>query len=270
MPPKAQPIGQQTRGKTARNRLRRADIFLTRFAPALIKQPDPPGKKALFVDLGFGATPHTTLESANHFWKLNPSLGILGVEIDPDRVSSARGTKTDQIDFRLGGFNLPLKKNETVRLIRAFNVLRQYDETDYLDSIQMMTTNLIVGGMLIEGTSDPFGRVWAANLFRKVAENKTDLEALIFSTNFRISFNPADFQPVLPKNLIHHMAEPSPILGFFNCWKAVALEKIHYKAFSDRQWFIETANRLADEGYQLDLRKKMLKSGFLTWLHPDI
>ena len=33
--------------------------------------------------------------------------------------------------MKMSGFNLPLRPGESVRLIRAFNVLRQYQERDF-------------------------------------------------------------------------------------------------------------------------------------------
>ncbi len=270
MNPSRRPEGQPTRGKTARNRLRRVDVFLSRYDPALLKQTDTNLQTALYIDLGYGDTPDTTMESAHRFWQINPGLHILGVEIDPERVSAAMPHQTDRIHFRLGGFNLPLEVNESVRLIRAFNVLRQYEEDTYSQSISRLMSSLNPGGLLVEGTSDPFGRVWVANLFRKAEDGRTIYEAVTFSTNIRFGFDPSSFQPVLPKNLIHHMAEPSAIQQFFDQWKAAALEMIHYKDFGHRQWFMESAYRLADHGCQLDLRKKMLKSGYLTWKNPPL
>ena len=46
---------------------------------------------------------------------------------------------------------------------------------------------------------------------------------------------------------------------------------IHYtKLYDIRQWFVETGLALAEMGYQIDTRKKMLKSGFLTWKYPSL
>jgi len=78
------PVGQLTRGKTARNRLRRVDNFVMQYDPFLLRR----GDDALFVDVGFGAEPITTLESAVRFRRLNPSLRVLGVEIDRERVTA--------------------------------------------------------------------------------------------------------------------------------------------------------------------------------------
>ena len=36
-------------------------------------------------------------------------------------------------------------------------------------------------------------------------------QGLVFSTNFRLGFDPVDFQAVLPKNLIHRMAPGEPV-----------------------------------------------------------
>lgn len=119
------PLGQSTRGKTARNRLRRADIFITRYAPNLLCRHDGAYRNALFVDPGIGAEPTTTLEIAQRFNWFNPDLITLGVEIDQERMDAAMPFKTSKIKFRHDGLNLPLREGETIRLLRAFNVLRQ-------------------------------------------------------------------------------------------------------------------------------------------------
>ena len=126
--PPRKPQGQPTRGKTAPNRLRRVDNFLTLYDPGLFRRADGPFAGALYVDLGYGADPVTTLESTARLRRLHSALPVLGVEIDPERVAAAQPFADVRTMFRLGGFNLPLKPVETVRCIRAFNVLRQYEE----------------------------------------------------------------------------------------------------------------------------------------------
>lgn len=266
----APPQGIPTRGKTAQNRLRRSDIFITRYTANLVKAPSPPGKIAWFVDLGYGRQPFTTLESAERLRKLNPALPVLGVEIDPERVEAALPYQDTHTHFRLGGFNLPLKQNENARIIRAFNVLRQYDEEQVHDSLLTLAERLQPGGIILEGTSDPYGRIWVANLLKKQENGKLILEGLIFSTNFRWGFEPAMFQPVLPKNLIHRMVEGEPIEAFFSAWEQTAKQTIAHKEFGLRQWFIAAAQELPEHGYEIDLRKKMLKSGFLVWKNPNL
>jgi hypothetical protein len=122
------PEGQATRGKTASNRLRRVDNFFLLYEPSLLTRTDDLFAKALVVDLGYGFDPRTTLESAARFRHLNHDLQILGVEIEKERVEAALPYADEKTFFRLGGFNLPLKEGEYLRLIRAFNVLRQAEE----------------------------------------------------------------------------------------------------------------------------------------------
>src|SRR5215216_1469608 len=162
------PQGQPTRGKTAANRLRRVDNFILLYEPSLLTRTDGLFADALFVDLGYGFDARTTLESAERFRRVNPHLKILGVEIDKERVEAALPFADEQTFFRLGGFNLPLKADEHVRLIRAFNVLRQYEEKDFAPAYERLAHYVLPGGLMIEGTSNPFGSIWVANVVRKV------------------------------------------------------------------------------------------------------
>jgi hypothetical protein len=267
-------VGTETRGKTAPNRLRRVDNFVTMYCCDLIMS-----DIHLYVDLGYGHTPITTLESAKRFRRYNTQLSILGIEIDNKRVRDAQQFADSITNFRQGGFNLPLQTNsitdqkETVNLIRAFNVLRQYDlESDCRDSHIIMCNYLNVNGILIEGTSDPFGRIWVANIIRKQIDQSLMIEALVLSTNFRDGFNISSFQQVLPKNFIHRMTGRNEMIyNFFENWK-ISYEqsgKSMKNIFNIgvRQQFIITAKYLAEEyGYNIITKKKYLKNGFLIWL----
>ena len=263
-PPK-KPEGVVTRGKTAPNRLRRVDYFVTTYDPDLIKRTDGDFSHALFVDLGYGAEATTTLESAKRFRRLNSSLPILGVEIDKERVEAAIPFSDDRTYFRQGGFNLPLLPGETVRLIRAFNVLRQYEEAAFAPAYDRLAQYVLPGGLMIEGTSDPYGRIWVANVAKRLSSGGWDFEALVFSTNFRSGFDPAQFQAVLPKNYIHHVVPGEAIFDFFEAWKRSTAESAHAKAWGTRQWYIAAAEGLADKGYKINLQKKWLAKGWLIW-----
>ena len=266
--PARKPEGQPTRGKTAANRLRRVDNFALRYDPALLRRQDGGFARALFVDLGYGAEPTTSLESAARFRRLNPSLPVLGVEIDPQRVAEAQPFADDLTHFRLGGFNLPLLPGETVRLIRAFNVLRQYEPEQVEPAYERLAAYVLPGGLMLEGTSDPFGRLWVANLLRRRATPGWEPEALVFSTSFRGGFDPADFQAVLPKNLIHRVVPGEAIHGFFEAWKRAAAIASPARAWGLRQWFAAAAQELAGMGYEIDLRRKWLGNGWLIWRGP--
>jgi len=299
------PEGQITRGKTASNRLRRVDNFILLYEPSLLTRTDGWVSDSLFVDLGYGSDARTTLESVARFRRVNPNLKILGVEIDKERVEAALPYDDDKTFFRLGGFNLPLKEGEHVRLIRAFNVLRQYEEKDFAPAYERLAQYVIPDGLMIEGTSNPFGSIWCANVARKISNvtlreplqgdrhlhlaqvqvrvseieskrpfaaerlrvtNSWTIEALVFSTNFRLGFDVEEFQTILPKNLIHHVVKGEPIYDFFEAWKQSTAETSHAKTFGARKWFIAAAERLAERGYDIATQGKWLAKGYLIWM----
>ncbi|MEP7137471.1 MAG: methylase [Chloroflexota bacterium] len=268
------PLGQITRGKTASNRLRRVDNFILLYEPALLTRTDGLFPDSLFVDLGYGFDARTTLESTERFRRVNPDLKILGVEIDKERVEAALPFADEKTFFRLGGFNLPLKAGEHVRLIRAFNVLRQYEEKDFAPAYERLAQYVLPGGLMIEGTSNPFGSIWCANLVRRKTLESDSLlsnqslwkfEALVFSTNFRLGFDVEEFQTILPKNLIHHVVKGEPVYDFFEAWKRSAKETAAMKTYGAKQWFVASAESLAQKGYKVNLQKKFLSRGYMVW-----
>lgn len=265
---KSHPNGHPTRGKTARNRLRRIDLYLTLMERDLIRRDDGAFQNAWYVDLGYGATPFTTLESAERLRRVNPGLPVLGVEIDPERVANAQPYAAANMAFREGGFTLPLKtragSRESVRLIRAMNVLRQYEQQEVRDAYRQLGNCLLPGGLLVEGTSNPSGRVWVANLLRRDQRDpQLVLEGILFGTNFRDGFDPAMFQPVLPKLFIHRMVAGELMYAFFDAWKAARRETTAMKVFGPRQWFSAAARKLKEQGVPVDTHPKLLSLGLL-------
>ncbi|MFB9645529.1 class I SAM-dependent methyltransferase [Microbacterium terregens] len=164
------PVGQVTRGTTGTNRLRRVDRWIAR-QPALRRAPDP-----LVVDLGFGASAVTALELSARLARARPDVEVLGLEIDPGRVARARGQlaqvragatgfATDaRVSFALGGFEVPTPDGRRPAVIRAMNVLRQYDEPEVPGAWERMAGALAPDGLLVEGTCDELGRIcsWIA------------------------------------------------------------------------------------------------------------
>jgi len=268
-PNRRRPQGQVTRGKTVQNRLRRVDLFLARYDPALLRREDGDFAGSLFVDLGYGAEPFTTLETADRLRRLNPCLRVLGVEIDPARVAAAAPYADELTGFRLGGFNLPLRSDATgqperVRAVRAFNVLRQYTEAEVAGAYAELARHVLPGALLVEGTSDPFGRIWVANVLRRNATHaEWQAEALVFSTNFRAGCDPALFQPVLPKNLIHRMLPGEPIYDLMETWKRAALRTLPERVWGLRWWFRASAAALAATGVRVERHGRWLDQGFL-------
>ena len=88
-------------------------------------------------------------------------------------------------------------------------------------------------------------------------------EALVFSTNFRLGFEPALFQPVLPKNYIHRMLPGEPVYSLMEAWKRAARRTQPERAWGLRRWFVAAAHALAGEGYAVQLHGRWPELGFL-------
>jgi hypothetical protein len=144
-----------TRGTTNPNRLRRVDRWLCAseaVATALESAPSP-----LVIDLGYGASPVTTVELRARLADRFSGVRVLGLEIDPERVAAALPVAAPPaLDFGRGGFELAGRRPQ---LVRAMNVLRQYDEPAASEAWDVMCERLGPGGVLVEGTCDELGRV---------------------------------------------------------------------------------------------------------------
>ncbi|MEY4458062.1 MAG: hypothetical protein RIS25_655 [Actinomycetota bacterium] len=146
-------VGRITRGTTGTNRLRRMDRWLARHRRFLAMT------NPTVVDLGYGAAPWTALELFDRLSSVNPGTTVVGIEIDPERVQAALPFAKDGVTFQRGGFEVPLPGRRTADVIRAFNVLRQYDETEVAGIWDQLRSRLSPGGILIDGTCDEIGRV---------------------------------------------------------------------------------------------------------------
>jgi hypothetical protein len=145
--------GRITRGTTGVNRLRRIDRWIATF-PVLRQSDDP-----LVVDLGYGASATTSLELRSRLARVRPDVEVIGIEIDPARVARANEDARPRVSFRLGGFEVPLPAGRRATVIRALNVLRQYDESEVRPAWDRMLARLQPGGILVEGTCNELGRV---------------------------------------------------------------------------------------------------------------
>ena len=146
-----QPIGTITRGTTGFNRLRKVDRWVF-YHPELHQKLRPHAVAApLAIDVGYGDSYTTTCEWAWWLRRINPHISVVGLEIDPSRVLPPR----DGVRFERGGFELA---GYRPHLVRAFNVLRQYDVAQVPDAWSMVCGRLAPGGVFIEGTCDELGR----------------------------------------------------------------------------------------------------------------
>ena len=152
----ARPLGTVTRGTTATNRLRRVDRWLVAtYASTLRAASDP-----LVVDLGYGASAWTTVELRERLSAVRADVDVWGVEIDPERVRAAQPYAGPGLTFAHGGFELgALVSSRRPVVVRAFNVLRQYDEAHVPAAWREVTSRLAPGGVLLDGTCDEQGRL---------------------------------------------------------------------------------------------------------------
>ncbi|NMD55410.1 MULTISPECIES: class I SAM-dependent methyltransferase [Tsukamurella] len=213
------PEGRITRGTTGLNRLRRSDRWSVQ-SPAVLAALR--GPSPLAVDVGYGARPNTTLEWAGWLRRVNPSVRVTGLEIDPARVVPGR----DGVDFARGGFELAgLRPN----LVRAFNVLRQYDESEVRDAWAMVTERLAPGGVFIEGTCDELGRRCCWLTLGAPGAGTSGLpvpRSLTLAWHPGYSEHPSDLAERLPKALIHHNVPGERIHALLTladrCWDEAA------------------------------------------------
>ncbi|CAO0827978.1 hypothetical protein SMICM17S_00196 [Streptomyces microflavus] len=130
---------------------------------------------------------------------------MAGIEIDPERVAAAKPYEREGLTFVHGGFEIPLEVRPT--LIRAANVLRQYDEGQVAEVWARLCSRLAPGGLLVEGTCDEIGRrhVW-------VALGPEGPRTVTFATRLGSLERPSDLAERLPKALIHRNVpgEPGP------------------------------------------------------------
>ncbi|WP_412541389.1 class I SAM-dependent methyltransferase [Longispora sp. K20-0274] len=268
------PVGEITRGTTNPNRLRRFDRWIA------WRYPD---KLGLVVDLGYGASPVTTVEMHR---RLRPARTV-GLEIDPSRVLAAQPFAGPGLEFRRGGFELAGLRPT---LVRACNVLRQYDEGAVSDAWRQMTAALAPGGVLVEGTCDELGRVcaWLAVTpdgrdggrdagaagsrgHEAGAAGGRDRDAgaagpvsLTFSVSLEHLERPAVIAERLPKALIHRNVPGEPVHALLAALDDAWLAAAPYKAFGVRERWVRAVGAVRDAGWPVRDRPGRWRLGELT------
>lgn len=249
------PVGVITRGTTNPNRLRRIDRYISTLPQ--IKAAD-----ALVVDLGFGATPTTTIEMLQRLALTNPKVKVIGIEIDRERVERGIPFQTENLLFGLGGFEIPLPKpleNRQVCVIRAMNVLRQYDESEVQASWALMQSRLTNSGVIVEGTSDELGRVasW-------VTLDKHRPITFTIALKLNEVEKPSKVAERLPKVLIHHNIQGEPIHRLLKELDEAWLKNSGLSTFSPAQRWIACCKELKAAGWPVRNTQKRWSLGELT------
>lgn len=257
MASRSAPAGRITRGTTGTNRLRRVDRWIARHRALRTSGPAP-----LVVDLGYGASGVTTLELEERLHRARADVEVLGLEIDPERVRTARAQLVEvraghtpfraeaRVSFDRGGFEVPAARRPVV--IRAMNVLRQYDEVEVADAWRMMAGRLDEGGILVEGTCNEVGRVatWV--------EIGADAVPRTLTVALRLDGldHPSLAAERLPKALIHRNVPGERVHAFLTTldreWERAAA----LSAFGAEQRWRRTLHAVTDAGWPLRERAR--------------
>lgn len=251
---RARALGLPTRGTTNPNRLRRMDNWIAaRLGPELRAADDP-----LVIDLGYGASPVTAVELRSRLSAVRPDVRVLGLEIDPSRVAAAaEAADPPRLTFARGGFEFA---GARPFLVRAANVLRQYDEPAALGAWQTMREGLAPGGLLVEGTCDEIGRRGCWVLLDASGPRSVTLACRVDAIT-----RPSDLAERLPKALIHHNVPGQPIYAFLRefdrTWDAAA----PLSPFGPRQRWIAACSGVRDAGWPVEVDRARFGELTVAW-----
>lgn len=196
---------------------------------------------------------------------------MVGIEIDPARVTAAEAMSEPRVVFVHGGFELPVPVTGTsgaaapasapgYDLVRVSNVLRQYPPEDVAGAWHRMADRLAPGGVIVEGTCDELGRLgsWVTlsaggpQSFT-VSLSLPHLEAL-----------PSAVAARLPKALIHDNVPGERVHAFLDALDRAWERAAGYAPFGPRHRFAEAAAALKDAGWPVLDRARRWRSGELT------
>ena len=235
------PVGTITRGTTNPNRLRRVDRWLA--GPQAWRLRRAEGMPVV-VDLGYGASPVTAVELHDRLRRVRPDVQVVGIEIEPDRVALGKSLERDGLSFRLGGFEVPLDAGRQATVVRAFNVLRQYDESEVVQAWAVVRERLTPDGLLVDGTCDELGRrsAW-------IAVEQAGPVSLTLSWRLRGLDRPSDIAERLPKSLIHRNVEGEPVHAWLQALDKAWVHAAQHASFGVRQRFLAAVDAVRDDGW---------------------
>lgn len=260
------PLGHPTRGTTGTNRLRRNDRWIAA-SPAFRKAHDP-----LAVDLGYGASGVTAFELAARLVRVRADAAVHGFELDPVRVATANAQLAEvrsgetsfspdlPVSFSRGGFEVPMPDGRRPAVIRAMNVLRQYDESEVAEAWARMTGRLAPGGMLFEGTCDEVGRI----------ASWVDVASDGMPQRFTISLRLAELERPgivaerLPKALIHRNVPGERVHDLLTALDREWERAAPLSTFGPSQRFIAAVAALRHQGIPVQGDRRRWRLGELT------
>jgi hypothetical protein len=242
-----------TRGTTGPNRLRRVDNWIAAHIGARLRVAADP----LVVDLGYGDTPVTTVELHERLARVRRDVRVVGIEIDSGRVAAALpAADPPGLTFRRGGFELaglhPV-------VVRAMNVLRQYDEASVTTAWQTMCAALGPSGMVLEGTSDELGRLGSWVLLDASGPRSLTLAARLSTLD-----TPRQIAERLPKALIHHNVPGHPVHALLTTLDDGWRDAAPYAAFGPRQRWLRAVAAVQAAGWRVLDRPARWRLGELT------
>ncbi|WP_423183453.1 class I SAM-dependent methyltransferase [Arthrobacter sp. NyZ413] len=256
---RGKPVGNVTRGTTNPNRMRRLDRWLAGPQAWRLRAAVDP----LVVDLGYGASPATAVELFERLRVVRADVRVCGIEIEPERVRIAKALERPGLGFVVGGFELPVPGNPVV--VRAFNVLRQYEEADVAGIWDLVRSRLAPDGLFIDGTCDEIGRrvTW-------VALDADGPLSLSMSMRFGAFERPSDVAERLPKALIHRNIPGERIHAFLNALDKAWLEAAPLASFGNRQRWTAMCRAMRDAGWPLQDGPSRWRLGELTVDWPAV
>lgn len=246
-------MGNVTRGTTNPNRMRRLDRWLTGTQAWRLRRATNP----LVIDLGYGASPATAVELFHRLSAVRPDVRVAGIEIEPERVRAAKALEQAGLSFHVGGFELPVPGQPVI--VRAFNVLRQYEEADVEAIWALVRGRLGPNGLFIDGTCDEIGRrvTW-------VALDAGGPLSLSISMRFGGFALPSEIAERLPKALIHRNVPGERIHGFLQALDKAWLDAAPLAAFGNKQRWTAMCRSMLDDGWPVQDGPARWRLGELT------
>ncbi|BDZ44864.1 class I SAM-dependent methyltransferase [Naasia aerilata] len=247
------PEGRITRGTTGTNRLRRVDRWIAA-EPAFLRTDFP-----IVADLGYGAAHWTATEMFERLRRTRPGTRVVGIEIDPERVAAAQEAARPGLEFVRGGFEVPIPGGARPDVVRAMNVLRQYDEPEVAGAWHRMTERLSPGGVVVDGTSNEVGRVasW-------IAVTGDGPRSLTIALRLPELDRPSVVAERLPKALIHRNVPGERVHALLADLDRFWAHAAPYAEFGPVQRWQETVTRLAGAGWRVQTPPKRVRLGELT------